>query len=105
MQKIRKTVHDNRDGQPPVPPPPTIRMPIRLIEAVYGAGNFDDAGDDIFETLNGLSSRPQQFRFGIEFDCVHANPWYHAMVCQCEALPIGVYMRLRSALEKKGLLE
>ena len=105
MQKIRKKVYGNRACPSPASPPQVLRMPLRLIEAQYGSGNFDDAGDDIFAMLNGMSSRPGQFRFTIEFDCAHPNPWYHVMVCQCEALPVEMYMRLRSELERKGLLE
>ena len=81
----------------------TYRIPIRVIEQVYGRGNFDDAGDDIWEVLRDLSEYADQYLCRVDFDANHVNPWYHVMVFAIEDIPDLLHSQFVERLTKLGL--
>lgn len=85
-------------------PPQNLRMPVRMVEDVYGAGNFDDAADDMVAMVRGMSPQYDQC-IAFDMDSSHPNPWFHAMVCLCDGLPAPAFVQLRCMLKIKGLLE
>ena len=58
----------------------TVRIPLRIIDTVYGRYNHDNAGDDVIYCLCTASDFPGQYKTDFVFDTSHDNPWYHAMV-------------------------
>ncbi|ADB14960.1 hypothetical protein Psta_0265 [Pirellula staleyi DSM 6068] len=82
----------------------SIRVPLRVIESVYGRDNFDNAGDDMGDDLRELSDWPGQYRCRFNFDTVHPNPWYHALVFEVEGVPDPVIARLVEMLIGRGLI-
>ncbi|KAB8141229.1 hypothetical protein F8S13_20735 [Chloroflexia bacterium SDU3-3] len=84
-------------------PARAYRIPIRLVEAAYGAGNFDDAGDEIAAALADLADYPGQVVCRFAFDCAHHNPWYHALVVGVAGLPEALHASFAARLAALGL--
>lgn len=82
-----------------------FRLPVRLIEARFGAGNFDDAGDAVAAWLRDWSGGEDRYRIGYEFDSGHDNPWFHALALSIEGLPAPLCERLRRRLAQEGLAD
>jgi hypothetical protein len=83
-----------------------IRIPCRIIETIYGSGNFDDAGDALITALRNVSDYPSdQYRYHFEFDSAHPNPWYHMMVFKIENIPDPTYAKLVEQVTALGLVE
>jgi hypothetical protein len=57
-----------------------------VIEARYGSGNFDDAGDDLVAELNSVSDFPSQFPCRFNFDCQNANPYFHTLLFEIQGI-------------------
>lgn len=92
----------------PHPPKPDAavrhyRFACQDIEARYGHGNFDDAGDHVAEALRDVSAWENQYPLAFEFDAVHANPWYHAFVVTVTGLPDDVARRFADRMRMLGL--
>ncbi|GHU18326.1 hypothetical protein FACS189475_03610 [Betaproteobacteria bacterium] len=68
-------------------------IPCRIVERVYGSGNFDDAGDDLIDASRLVSDYPNQFRHRFNFDTSHPNPWYHAMIFEIEGIRLRAICR------------
>lgn len=81
----------------------SVRIPLRVIESVYGRGNFDDAGDDIIHAVRTVSAYPDQFRCKFGNDLSHPNPWYHAMTCEIEDIPAPEFERFVARLTDLGI--
>lgn len=81
------------------------RIPLRLIDDVYGKDNYDNAGDDVAYALTQVSDYPKQYRSRFEFDTSHVNPWYHVMIFEIEGLPDSVYARFLALIAELGLAE
>ncbi|MDC6162494.1 hypothetical protein PPH93_12625 [Achromobacter xylosoxidans] len=79
------------------------RFACQDIEARYGHGNFDDAGDRVAEALRDVSAWENQYPLAFEFDTVHANPWYHAFVVTVTGLPDDVARRFADRMRMLGL--
>ncbi|KMJ88898.1 hypothetical protein ACH58_21420 [Achromobacter xylosoxidans] len=92
----------------PHPPKPDAavrhyRFACQDIEARYGHGNFDDAGDHVAEVLRDVSVWENQYPLAFEFDTAHANPWYHAFVVTVTGLPDDVARRFADRMRMLGL--
>lgn len=89
----------------------SIRIPLRVIDRVYGSDNADVAGDDIVNALREVSDYPGQFRYRYEEDASHPNPWYHALVFTIETpaweppISDATYSRFLGLLAGLGLVE
>lgn len=79
------------------------RFACQDIEARYGHGNFDDAGDHVAEALREVSAAGNQYPLAFEFDTAHANPWYHAFVVTVTGLPDDVARRFAARMQALGL--
>ena len=83
-----------------------IRIPCRIIESVYGSGNFDDAGDELVAALRRVSGYPpDQYHCRFDFDSTHQNPWYHTLVFEIQDIPDAIYEQFISQVAALGLLE
>lgn len=80
-------------------------MPLRIIERVYGAGNTDNAGDDILYALAQISDYKGQYRYRFDRDFTHANPYFHVMVFEIEGISDDAYCRFSDRLVELGLIE
>ena len=58
----------------------SIRIPLRIVDAVHGRGNHDDAGDVMIYCLRTICDSHDQYETDFAIDTSHDNPWYHAMV-------------------------
>lgn len=58
----------------------TVRIPLRVVNQVYGADSLDVFGDDMVNRIVELEEYPQQFRIEFTFDNSSENPWFHAIV-------------------------
>ena len=81
----------------------SYRIPTRLIEEVYGRGNFDDAGEDIVDALREVSEFADQYSYRFEFDSTHVNPWYHFMVFAIDGIPDLVHGQFIARLAELGI--
>lgn len=82
-----------------------VRIPFRLVEAVYGNDNEDNAGDDLIYALDELSEYPDQYDYRFADDATHPNPWYHAMIFEIEGVPDEIYKQLLEKIAALGLSE
>ncbi|MDR2212882.1 MAG: hypothetical protein LBE21_04575 [Pseudomonadales bacterium] len=83
-----------------------VRIPSRIVENVYGSGNFDDAGDELIATLRRVSGYPpDQYRYRFDFDSTHQNPWYHTFIFEIQDIPDAIYEQFISQIAILGLLE
>jgi hypothetical protein len=81
----------------------SFRIPLRVVDRVYGRDNADNAGDDMVSALRQVSDARHRYRFHI--DTGHSNPWYHALVFEVEALPESSCVSLAELLAGLGLVE
>lgn len=79
------------------------RFACQDIEARYGHGNFDDAGDCIAEALRDVSAWEGQYPLAFEFETSHANPWYHEFVATVCGLSDEVARRFDDRMRLLGL--
>lgn len=82
----------------------SIRVPIRVVERVYGRDNHDNAGDDMVYALRQVSEWPDQYPYRFAYDTAHPNSWYHAMVFEVDGVPLPVLERLIELLVIQGLI-
>ncbi len=80
-----------------------IRIPLRVIEGIYGRDNLDNAGDDISYAIRQVSEWADEYRYRFDFDHSHPNPWYHAMVVSIDDFPDSVRAKLAVLLAELGL--
>jgi hypothetical protein len=78
----------------------TLSIPLRLIEARYGPGNFDDAGDELCACLAEMGGYACHF----DFDSRHPNPWYHVLVLSVPGLPAALVEPLLARVRALDLL-
>lgn len=83
----------------------STRLPLRIIERVYGAGNFDDAGEEIADALEQISDYKGQYRYRFDFDSKHANPYFHVMVIDIEGISDDAYARFIDKLIELAVIE
>ena len=83
----------------------TVRIPLRVIEAVYGRDNHDNAGDDIILCLRQAADYRNQHKYSFDFDTTHTNPWYHAHVITINGISEEHYNHLIELLAGYGLRE
>jgi len=83
----------------------SIRIPLRLVERVYGRDMVDVAGDDILHALRQVSDYPDQHKYRFEIDASHTNPWYHALVFNVENMSDTKYAIFTDLLAMRGLSE
>lgn len=57
----------------------TFRFPCHLLEDKYGAGNYDDATDHIYNILTSIVPAPEHLTTAVDIDSQHANPWFHTL--------------------------
>lgn len=81
-----------------------LRLPLRLIEARYGAGNFDDAGDAVCDWAASVSGREGVHKVEFDFDTTHPNPWFHVMTCAVTGISDDGIARLVRRLDEEGLM-
>lgn len=81
----------------------TFKLPLRLLEAVFGRDNFDDCGD----WLQGWLAEHQvdQPRLACDFETAHANPWFHTLNFTVQLPDAQVAQQLVLALKDRGLLD
>ncbi|SQI43462.1 Uncharacterised protein [Leminorella richardii] len=64
-----------------------IMLPLRLIERCYGAGNFDEAEDDIFQALwESRDDKKTEPGWQISIDSQHENPYFHALILTVDGI-------------------
>lgn len=80
-----------------------IRIPLRVIERMYGRDNLDNAGDDIVHAIREVSKWPDQYKYRFDFDSTHVNPWYHAMVVSIDDFPDWILAKFMPLLAELGL--
>ena len=90
-------------GQTPVPRWRSVRVPLRVVERIFGRGNDDNAGDDMAFALNRVSEWPGQYGCHFTYDTAHPNPWYHSLVFEVEGVPDSVFARLVELLTEDGM--
>lgn len=83
----------------------TVRIPFRLIDAVYGPGNHDDAGDAFHNSLVEVVDYPSQYKWDWNYDTSHDNPWYYAKVYTIHGITEAHYARLIELLRELKLTE
>lgn len=81
------------------------RIRCDTVERVYGSGNFDDAGDALFESLGLVSGYTGQYRCRIDIDSTHPNPWYHVMIFEIEGIPDSAYELFIEKVASLGLID
>ena len=81
----------------------SLRIPLRVVERVFGRDADDLAADDVAYASNRVSEWPGQYRYRIGYDTAHPNPWYHALVFEVEGLPDSVFVRLTELLVERGM--
>ena len=81
-----------------------VKLPIRLIEEKFGAGNFDEAGDAVLGVLSSLGMRTR-CTVQWNFDTAHPNPWYHTMNLSLRGLPDSESASLREEIQRLGISE
>ncbi len=64
-----------------------IVIPFRIIDKVYGADNYDNAGDEIDYCITQIEEYPGQYVSKFELDTSHDNPWYHSMEIKVRDIP------------------
>jgi len=89
---------------PPPSAPRRYRFPLAAIQARYGAGNYDDAGDAIAAALALACADADPPRLGFDFDAVHSNPWFHALVVSVHGLTPDQEAGFRARLAQAGLV-
>lgn len=82
-----------------------FRLPVRLIEQRFGAGNFDDACDEIATWLGELGGDADRHRIGHTFDTGHPNPWFHTLVLIVDGVSPELRDQLSVRLAESGLLD
>lgn len=82
----------------------SVRVPLRVVNRVYGNDEVDTAGDDMVAALRQLSAWPDQYRARFSLDTAHPNSWYHSIVFEVENLPEPLYTQFVAALTSLGLV-
>lgn len=103
IARIRVGVKQMNDRPRPTAESRSIRVPLRQIEDKFGRGNDDDAADEIIYALRRASAQPGQFRYRINYDLSHSNPWFHAMIFEVEGVPDHEYGKFIELLAGIGL--
>ena len=97
----------------PYPPPRdfVFKLPLRLVEPVFGRDNFDDCGDWARDWLaEYLAEHPPVqpgFRLVVncDFETEHPNPWFHTLNYTARLPDAQVARLFQQALKGKGLLD
>ncbi|MBX9401522.1 hypothetical protein K4L06_09370 [Lysobacter sp. BMK333-48F3] len=87
-------------------PPATTRLyrfRLDAIQSRYGAGNFDDAGDEIAAALVAACADRGVPPLSFDFDTAHPNPWFHALVATVHGLTPAQHDDFLSRLALAGL--
>ena len=79
-----------------------IKIPIRLVEEIFGKENYDDAGDAVLALLDG-SDYLSRFSIAWSFECEHANPWYHTMNLNVDGLSDFKFEDLKTKITLLGI--
>ncbi|MEM7456346.1 MAG: hypothetical protein AAF456_18515 [Planctomycetota bacterium] len=80
-----------------------VRIPLRRVDAVYGADNRDNAADDVVYCLRCVSGFLDQYQMEIRVDTSQDNPWYHAMVCRIDDISDSHFARFLKRLAELKL--
>ncbi|MDL5035630.1 hypothetical protein [Comamonas resistens] len=89
----------------------TFKLPLRLVEAVFGCGNFDDCGDWLQDWMAEYLAEHPPSRSGYrlmldcDFETVHPNPWFHTLNYTAQLPDERLARLLEQALRGKGLLD
>jgi hypothetical protein len=82
----------------------SFSIPLRVIEDIYGSGNFDNASDDIVAALCEVSEYPCPFQIELDIDSTHQNPWFHVFIFKDTDIPDSIYEQFLNKLKQRGLL-
>lgn len=81
-----------------------FRIPLRVVDAVYGSDNRDNGGDDILYCICSAFDFPEQCKIEFAFDREYENPWYHAMVYTVYGITRLQYDRVVERLSEHRLM-
>ncbi|MDR2298210.1 MAG: hypothetical protein LBE30_07690 [Comamonas sp.] len=89
----------------------TFKLPLRLVEAVFGGDNFDDCGDWVQDWLaEYLAEHPPSLSgyrlvLDCDFETEHPNPWFHTLNYTAQLPDEQLARLLTQALRNKSLLD
>ena len=80
-----------------------IEIRCSAIEARYGLGNFDDAGDDLVAQLNSVSEFSDQYPCRFHLDCQNENPYFHTFLFEIQGITGAHLKKLLKRIASLGL--
>jgi hypothetical protein len=81
-----------------------LEVPIRRIEEVFGAGNFDNFGDVLCELLTEHNSS-RKYACQWHWETSHSNPWYHTFVVKIKGISQDVFDIVLRKIQRLNLMD